>query len=291
MQRMLGYIRRAVEEFEMIESGDRVAVGVSGGKDSLVLLYGLHGLRRFYSKPFELVAITLDPHFGGKPGNYQPVADICAQLNIPYILKDTNIGDVVFNIRKEKRPCSLCAKLRRGALHEATRAAGCNKLALGHHNDDVVETFLMNLFIEGRVGCFQPINHLSRRDIYLIRPLLFAPEKEIRTCANRNNFPIVKSVCPVDGHTRRSEMKDFVTEQNRFRKGFSERIFGALRRSGVDGWGYRGPLADRISYREDLKRFSPEALAMMAAMTAEDKADKLIKPSNLFEFEGDNCNV
>ena len=239
MQKILGYMRKAIQEFDLIENGDRIAVGVSGGKDSLVLLKGLVLLRRFIGIDYTVVAITLDPHFNGEKGNYEPVAELCRELGVEYVLIDTHIGEIVFDIRKEEHPCSLCARMRRGALHDAAIANGCNKLALGHNFNDVVETFVMNLTIEGRLGCFSPKSYLSRKNITLIRPLVFAPEKDIRSAARRSELPIVKSKCPADGATARQRIKLELAERDKTDRGFSERLFGALRRSGLDGWGYK----------------------------------------------------
>lgn len=238
MQRILGYMRKAIQEFDLIQDGDKIAVGVSGGKDSVVLLTGLARLQRFIGIRYELIAITLDPRFGGTETDYSPVAALCEELQVPFHLERTDIGPIIFDVRKEPNPCSLCAKMRRGALHDAAKALGCNKIALGHHYDDVVETFVMNLFNEGRVGCFSPKTYLSRKDLWMIRPLVFAPEKEVRRAAVKNGLPIVKSKCPADGHTARQDTKEFLAEHERESEGFKLRLFGALRRSGVDGWGY-----------------------------------------------------
>ena len=231
---------KAIQEFNHIQDGDRIAVGVSGGKDSLALLLGLIKLKRFIGIDYELVAITLDPMFGGVEGDYSAVARLCEENGVEYILERTHIGEIVFDIRKEPNPCSLCARMRRGALHDAAKAAGCNKIALGHHYNDVVETFMMNLFIEGRVGCFAPKSYLSRKELWMIRPLVFAPESAIKSAIKRNNIEVVKSKCPADGRTKREEMKDFLRQREYEDNGFTDRIFGALRRSGVDGWGYTG---------------------------------------------------
>jgi len=236
MRKMLGYIRKACQEFDLIEDGDRIAVGVSGGKDSLTLLAGLAEMRRFYEKKYNLSAISLDPRFGGADGDYSPVERLCESLDVPFTLIRSNIAEIVFDIRKEKNPCSLCAKLRRGALHDAAKAGGCNKIALGHNNDDVIETFMMNLFKEGRIGCFAPKSYLSRKDLTLIRPLVFAPEHKVVSCCRRNGFEIIKSPCPADKATERQRMKEFLEEKEKEDDGFKQRIFGALRRSGVDGW-------------------------------------------------------
>lgn len=239
MQKMYGYMRKAITEFDMIQNGDKIAVGVSGGKDSLVLLMGLIGLRRFIGIDYDIVAITLDPCFNGVQGDYSSVEKLCKDNGIEYVLQRTHIGEIVFDIRKEPNPCSLCARMRRGALHDAAKAAGCNKIALGHHYNDAVETFMMNLFIEGRIGCFAPKSYLSRKDLWMIRPMVFAPEYEVRRAAKRVGLEVVKSSCPADGHTKREEMKEFLSAREREDKGFTDRIFGAMRRSGVDGWGFK----------------------------------------------------
>ncbi len=243
MQRILGYMRKAIQEFDLIQDGDKIAVGVSGGKDSMVLLRGLYLLKRFIGIEYDLTAITLDPQFNGVPGNYEPVREMCKEMGIPYYLKPTDIGQIVFDVRKEPNPCSLCARMRRGALHDAAIEMGCNKIALGHHYDDVVETFMMNLFNEGRIGCFSPKSYLSRKDLWMIRPLVFAPEKEVRKAAAKCGLPIVKSKCPADGHTSRQQMKEFLLQHEKDSDGFKYRLFGALRRSGIDGWGYTGKSA------------------------------------------------
>ena len=239
MQKILGYMRKAIQEFDLIQDGDKIAVGVSGGKDSLVLLEGLVRLKRFIGIDYEVTAITLDPRFGGIDGDYSSVEEMCQRLGVDFILKRTHIGEIVFDVRQETNPCSLCARMRRGALHDAAKEAGCNKIALGHNYDDAVETFVMNLFNEGRLGCFAPKSYLSRQDITMIRPLVFAPEKEVRNAAKRSGLEVVKSKCPADGHTSREETKRFLAERNKADKGFSDRIFGAVRRAGLDGWGYK----------------------------------------------------
>ena len=233
-RRLLSYIRRAVDDYAMIEAGDRIAVGISGGKDSLALLAGLAALRRFYPKPFELLALTVDMGFPGV--DYAEIEAFCRELDVPYHVKKTEIATIIFDIRKEKNPCSLCAKMRRGVIHSTAKELGCNKVALGHHFDDVVETFMLNLFHEGRIGCFQPVTYLSRADITLIRPLLYMPEKDVRYFANREKLPVVKSPCPADGHTEREEMKKLLDTLDRQHKGLRYRIFGAIARGEVDGF-------------------------------------------------------
>ncbi len=237
MQKILGYMRKAIAEYDLIHDGDRICVGVSGGKDSVVMLLGLSLLRRFIGIDYDLVGVTLDPGFNGEKGDYSAIAGLCEKNNIEYHVIQTQIGEIVFDIRQETNPCSLCARMRRGALHSATKDYGCNKIALGHNYDDAVETFMMNLFTEGRIGCFQPTNYLSRRDITLIRPLVFAPEKEITRAAHKNDLPIVKSKCPADGHTNRQRTKDFIHDMEQNDHGFKDRIFGAMKRANIDGWG------------------------------------------------------
>lgn len=236
MQKILGYLRRAVQDYNMIRGGDRIAVGISGGKDSLALLCGLHRLRQILNINYELIGITVDPAFGGVPADYSQIIALCKELNIPYHVIGTHIGEIVFDIRNEKNPCSLCSRMRRGALYGACAEFGCNKLALGHNFDDTVETFLMNLFTEGRLGCYSPVTTLDDRELTVIRPLIYAPEKEIRRAATRNSLPVFKSQCPADGHTGRQNMKEFIADMERQEHGFKIRIFGALQRSGIDGW-------------------------------------------------------
>ena len=236
MQEIMGYIRRAVEEYRMIEDGDTVAVGVSGGKDSVALLAGLAGVRRFVGIDFTLKAVTLDNCFTGEEGDFSPIADLCGSLGVEYILRRTDIGQIIFGERGESNPCSLCARMRRGVLHDTAKANGCNKIALGHHFDDAVETFLMNLFNEGRIGCFSPVSYLSRKDLTMIRPLIFATEREVRNAVNRAGLPVVKSKCPVDGCTERQWTKEFLYDMEKTHPGITKRIFGAIRRGHVSGW-------------------------------------------------------
>ncbi len=237
MQKMLGYMRKAIQEYELISDGDRIAVGVSGGKDSLVLLRGLALLRRFIGINYSLVCVTLDPQFGGVAGDYSAISEMCEELDIECHIIRTHIGEIVFDVRKEANPCSLCARMRRGALHDAAVEYNCNKIALGHHFNDAVETFIMNLFNEGRIGCFSPKSYLSRKQLTLIRPMVFAPEKEVRRAALKNELTVIKSVCPADGHTNREKTKNFIAEMDKENKGFSDRIFGAMCRANIDGWG------------------------------------------------------
>ena len=234
MKRMLSFVRRAVDDYNMIEDGDRIAVGISGGKDSLTLLEVLSELRRFYPKRFELVAITIDMGFEGSDFSY--VAEFCRRLKVEYRIVKTDIAKIIFDVRKESNPCSLCAKLRRGSLHAEAVARGCNKVALGHHYDDAVETFMMNLFFEGRLGCFSPSSYLSNRQITLIRPMLYATEKDVEFFVRRRTLPVVTSLCPEDHATERENMKRLLASLERDNKGLRHRIFNAMCKGEIDGW-------------------------------------------------------
>ncbi len=242
---LLSYTRRAVDDYGMIRAGDKIAVGVSAGKDSLTLLHAMAGLRRFYPQPFELVAITVDMGFAGieanrdKPAAGDPYAGIralCEQLDVPYHVVPSEIARIIFDVRKEQNPCSLCAKLRRGALNNAAKDLGCTTVALGHHFDDAVETFMLNLFFEGRIGCFSPVTYLSRVDLRVIRPLLYCPEKEIRAFAATADLPVVPSACPADENTEREAMKQLLAKLERENRGLRHRIFGAMQRGEIDGF-------------------------------------------------------
>ncbi len=234
MKKILSCARRAIEDYNMISDGDKIAVGVSGGKDSLILLNMFYHLKMFYPKKFDFMGITLD--LGYSESDYSPVAEMCAQKGIEYRVVKTNIKQVVFDIRSESNPCSLCARLRSGAINSAAKENGCNKVALGHHNEDVIETFFLSLFYEGRINCFSPVTHLDRKDIYLIRPLIYTPESIIRGAAKRLNMPVCKNPCPADGYTKRQEMKEFVNEKDRLDHHFKDRIFNAIKTSGMEGW-------------------------------------------------------
>ncbi len=236
MQRLEGLARKAIQDYEMIAPGDRVLVGVSGGKDSVALAVALGRLRSYLGVPYEVQAVTLDPRFGGVEGDFTPLAELFAAEGIPYEVRRTDIGPVVFDYRKEQNPCALCAKLRRGTLHTAAQELGCNKVALGHHLDDAVETFYMNLWREGRIGCFSPVTYLSRRGLTMIRPFLLATEREVQQAVRRAGLPVIKSRCPADGTTVREETKDFVREMSRKDPAFRQKTLHALQESGIDGW-------------------------------------------------------
>ena len=234
MQHILGLVRRCVEDYHMIEAGETVAVGVSGGKDSLLTLTALARLRAFYPLPFQVEAITLET---GMPGmDFTPVADYCAALDVPYTRISVPVYDIVFNERKEKSPCSLCAKLRRGSLHTALTERVIHKIALGHHYDDAVETLLMNLLFEGRIGCFQPVTYLDRTGVTQIRPLLYCHEDDIRRVALREELPIVHNPCPMDGHSRRQEVKELIASLEQRYPDLKQKLFGSLQRYPLYGW-------------------------------------------------------
>lgn len=236
MQHLEGLIRKAVQDYEMISPGDRICVGVSGGKDSVALLIGLARVRRYLRIPFELYAVTLDPQFTGRPTDYSPLEELCAQYEIPYTVRRCDIGRIVFDLRKESNPCALCAKMRRGLLHNVALELGCNKIALGHHLDDAIETFYMNLWREGRLGCFSPVTYLSRKQLTMVRPLMLATEAEVSRAVRSAGLPVVKSQCPVDGATTRQEMKEFVSGMVHKDPAFRQKMLGALQGNGLDGW-------------------------------------------------------
>ena len=235
MQKMLSYVRRAVDQYHMIEDGDVIAVGVSGGKDSLALLATLANLRRFYPKKFELKAITLE--MGYEEMDFTPVAELCKKLDVEYITRQTDIKTIVFDIRQEENPCSLCAKMRRGALNDTAKQCGCNKVALGHHYDDVVGSGGGGWGWEGRFNCFLPMTYLNRRDITVIRPMIYAPEAYIKSLVRRLELPVVHNPCPADGNTKREEIKQLIRTLEHQNHGVRQRIFGAVQRYPLRGWG------------------------------------------------------
>lgn len=234
MQHILGLVRACIEDYHMIDPGDRIAVGVSGGKDSLLALTALCRLQKFYPTPFTVEAITLE--MGMPDMDFSPVAAYCAGLEVPYTRIRVPVYDVVFRERQEKNPCSLCAKLRRGSLNTALVERGITKIALGHHYDDAVETLLMNLLFEGRIGCFQPVTYLDRTGITQIRPLLYCEEAEIRRVAERENLPVVENTCPMDGQSRRQEVKELIVSLTEKYPDLKQKIFGAMSRYPLYGW-------------------------------------------------------
>ncbi len=237
MQKLMGLVRRCVDDYHMIEAGDKIAVGVSGGKDSLVLLVLLAGLREYFDKPYELEAITIDMGLGM---DYSGVQALCDRLEVPYTIVETQIAPIIFDHRKEKNPCSMCAKMRRGALNQAILEKGFNKLALGHHYDDAVETFLMSLIFEGRISCFQPVTNLDRTGIIQIRPMLYIHERTVDNFAVRQNLPVLENRCPVDKTTKRAEIKELIYTLSQTYPDLKERIFGAMQRFPLPEWEPQG---------------------------------------------------
>lgn len=234
LQRLLSYTRKAVDDYNMISDGDKIAIGISGGKDSLTLLYALNGLKRFYPKNFEIEAISISVGFEGM--DLTPVAKLCEELNIHYTIVNTEIKQIVFDERKETNPCSLCAKMRKGAFNDKALELGCNKIAYAHHKDDVVETMLMSLIFEGRIHTFSPVTYLDKTELTLIRPLLYVNEADVVGFKNMYNLPICKNPCPADGNTKREYTKNLLARLNQENPGVKERIFTAIVNGSFAGW-------------------------------------------------------
>ncbi len=234
IQRILSFTRRAVDDYDMIKDGDKIAVGVSSGKDSLTLLASLAEMRRFYPNKYELCAITVDMGFEGT--DFSAVKEYCQKLNVEYKVVKTEIAKIIFDVRKETNPCSLCSKMRRGVLNSTAKELGCNSVALGHHFDDAVETFMMNIFFEGRLGCFSPVTYLSNSDIYVIRPLIYTQEKDILYFSRHSELPITESCCPENHATERENMKNLLRKIEADNKGLRHRIFNAMCKGNIDGF-------------------------------------------------------
>lgn len=234
LQQLLSFTRKAVDEYQMIQEGDHIAVGISGGKDSLTLLYALHGLKRFYPNKFELSAITVD--LGYEEFDLDPVHELCQELGVPYKVVKTDIAHILFEERKESNPCSLCAKMRKGALNDAVKEMGCNKVAYAHHKDDIIETILLSLIFEGRFHSFSPKTYLDRMDLTVIRPIMFVDEADVIGFKNKYNLPVVKSKCPVDGYTKRQYAKELVRQLNTEHPGAKNRMFTAILNGDIEGW-------------------------------------------------------
>lgn len=234
LQRLLSYARKAVDEYTLIEEGDHIAVGISGGKDSLTLLYALHGLMRFYPKKFTVSAVTVD--LGFPDFDLTPIETLCGEMDIPYRIVRSDIYDILFHVRKESNPCSLCAKMRKGALNQAVKEMGCNKVAYAHHKDDIIETMLLSLIFEGRFHSFSPKTYLDRMDLTVIRPLMFVDEADVVGFQNKYRLPVVKSKCPVDGHTKRQYAKELLRKLNQEHPGTRERMFHAILSGNIKGW-------------------------------------------------------
>ncbi len=234
LQRVLSLTRKAIDDYNMIEEGDRIAIGISGGKDSLTLLYALSHLRRFYPKHFDIVAVTVDLGWGNL--DLSRISELCRELDVEYHIEKTDIYNVIFNERKESNPCSLCAKMRKGALNDAMKLKGCNKIAYAHHKDDVIDTMMLSLIYEGRFHTFAPVTYLDRTDLYVIRPLIYLSEAEVIGFVNKYDVPVVKSPCPADKHTKREYVKNIIQEINLETPGVRNRMFTAIKESNIKGW-------------------------------------------------------
>lgn len=234
LQKLLSHTRRAIDTYQMIDDGDKIAIGISGGKDSLALLYGMAHLRRFYPKKFEIIAITIDL---GYPGFHtDEIEKLCHELEVPYYVEKTEIYDIIFNHRKETNPCSLCAKMRKGALNEKIKELGCNKFAYAHHKDDIIETFFMSLIFEGRIHTFSPVTYLDRSELTMIRPLMFCNEGEVAAFERAFALPVVTAKCPADGFTKREYAKQHIKALEKENPGCKEKIFSAICNANLDGW-------------------------------------------------------
>lgn len=234
LQQILSYVRRAIDDYGMIADGDKIAIGISGGKDSLTLLYALQALKRFYPAHFDIHAITVDLGFDNL--NLAEIISLCQRLDVPYTVIKTDIANIVFQERKESNPCALCAKMRKGALNEAIKKLGCNKVAYAHHKDDVVETMLLSLIYEGRFHTFSPVTYLDRTDLYVIRPMMYMNETDVIGFIKNHQVPVVKSPCPVDGYTKREYVKSLLKTLNAENHGTTERMFTAILNGNMKGW-------------------------------------------------------
>lgn len=237
LQKLYSYVRRAVDDYNMIDDGDRIAIGISGGKDSLALLYALEGLRHFYPKSFEIIAVTVDLGFNNL--DLSAVQSLCDKLGVRYHIVKTDIARIVFDEREEKSPCSLCAKMRKGAINEAIKELGCNKVAYAHHRDDVVETMLLSLMYEGRFHCFAPVTYLDRMQVTVIRPLIYVHESDVIGFVRKYDVPVVKSPCPADGNTKREYAHNLLKELIKDNPGVKNRMFTAVTDSNIKGWDKR----------------------------------------------------
>lgn len=234
MKHILSYIRKAVEDYNMIEDGDKIAVALSGGKDSITMLKGLKSLQYFYPKKFELIAISVNPGFDFFDSTF--LKNTCEDLNIPFFEEKYDIKQIVFEDRKEKNPCSLCANLRRGILSSAAKRENCTKIAIGHNMDDVLETFLMNLFFAGSISTFSPVSYMSRSNVSVIRPLVYAPEKETKRFVKRSGTVIMPKVCPMDGNSTREYIKKLIITLSMKNPHVKASIMGAIKRNHINGW-------------------------------------------------------
>lgn len=234
LQQLLSYTRRAIDDYEMIDEGDKIAIGISGGKDSLTLLYALQGLRKFYPKKFEIYAVTVD--LGFQNVDFSKIQELCDQLDVPYKIIKTDIAEIVFKERKESNPCSLCARMRKGAINDEMQRLGCNKIAYAHHKDDAVITMLMSLIFEGRFHSFYPKTYLERVGLTVIRPLIYINESDVKGFVKKNQLPVMKSPCPVDGYTKREYASELLNQLTKENPGVKDRMFTAIVNGNIPGW-------------------------------------------------------
>ena len=234
LQQLYSRVRRALDDYNMIADGDKIAIGISGGKDSLTLLYALAGLRKFYPKKYDLVAISVD--LGIAEINMSDVQKLCEKLEVPLTLISTPIGPIIFEERKESSPCSLCAKMRKGALTEAAIHLGCNKVAYAHHMDDIIETMFLSMIYEGKFYTFPPVTKLDKTNLTVIRPLMYVLEADVIGFKNKYELPVVKNPCPADGYTRREYTKQLIRQINQENPGVKKRFFHAIETGNIEGW-------------------------------------------------------
>lgn len=234
MQRILSHMRKAIEDFNMIDEGDKIAVCLSGGKDSISLLMGLHALQRFYPKHFDIIAISINPGFDFFDVNF--LIELCASINVPLFIEDSHIKEIVFDVRNEKNPCSLCANLRRGIINSIAIRENCNKIALGHNQDDLLETFFLNLLYTGNMSTFAPVSFMDRTGITVIRPLIYTPEKDTKRFVKKNNITVMPKCCPMDGKSKREDMKQLIYTLSKDIPMIKANLFGAIKRSNIKGW-------------------------------------------------------
>lgn len=234
LQQLYSHTRKALDDYQLIEAGDKIAVGISGGKDSLTLLYALSGLRRFYPKPFELEAVTVDLGYEGF--HLEAIQKLCDELEVPYHIVYTEIAKILFEKRQESSPCSLCAKMRKGALNNALKDLGCNKVAYAHHMDDVIETTFLSMIFEGRFYSFPPKTYLEDSNLTVIRPMIYVSEAEVKGFQNKYQLPVVKNPCPADGNTKREYVKQLIRQMNFDHPGVKSRLFHAIQNGNIPGW-------------------------------------------------------
>lgn len=234
MKKIIGNIRKALREYNMIEDGDKIAVGVSGGKDSLTLLMALKNLQMYYDKTFDFIAVSINPNFDFFDINL--IENFCNSLSIPLIIENSHSKEIVFDIRKEKNPCSLCANLRRGILNSIAIRENCNKIALGHNEDDVIETFILSLFYNGNIHTFAPKSYMDRSKITVIRPLIYLSEKDIKSFINRNKIAVMNKCCPMDGNSKRENIKEMINDLQKSIPNIKSNLYGAIKRSNIQGW-------------------------------------------------------